>query len=591
MPNVITSRRSFAASTAVLGLGDGLATSHWRAAGVSTSLMVSLLLSACGGGSGSGDNVGEPSPPPTPPSVAVPSTPNGAFGTLGTAEFSLRYGVERYDFVWTPSVQATHYELWEDPDGPGPLSEVQAGNAITGTRHTFEINQLHQRVNATYRLRECNDTSCTFRATTLTPDILRAHFLFDRQGSSVLAPFDPTAGTPVLVSEDLKTLVIGVPDPVATVTLPRPAPAVDDSAVHVFVRSAVGEAWKPQARLQASNLRAPACNNAAQDYCHSSSFGARLALSADGNTLAVSATGETSNARGVNGNQANTDSLAAGAVYVFTRTGGNWSQQAYVKASNTPASNTAWCNPSYWATLPCGGQNFGTSLALSADGNLLAVGATGDDSKSTGVNGDANDTSAAAAGAVHTYARTGSTWVPQAYIKAGNTEAGDGFGSSVSLSGDGSTLAVGAIFERSSATGVGGNQSDNAQAPFGAAYVFNQDRGSWSQQAYVKAPVNTVVGGTEPMAYFGGRTALSAKGDTLVVGSVRGMAFVYARAQNTWQAQAHMFPAGPNVIRFGEAVGVSADGNSVATAAQDVGSEASAFMLYFFSRNGGTWSQ
>ena len=523
--------------------------------------------------------------------MAVPATPSGTFDTIGPAEFSLRYGVGRYDFVWSPSAQATHYELWEDPDGLGPLPEVQAGNAITGTRHTFEISQLHQRVNATYRLRECNGASCTFRATTLTPDVLRAHFLFDRQGSSVLAPFNPTAGTPVLVSADLKTLVIGAPDPVSTTTLPRPAPAVDNSAVHVFVRSAVGVAWQPQARLQASNRRAPACNNAAQDYCHSSSFGAGLALSADGNTLAVSATGETSNARGVNGDQANTDSLAAGAVYVFARTGGSWSQQAYVKASNTPARNNTWCNLSYWATQPCDGQNFGASVALSADGNLLAVGAIGDDSKSTGVNGDANDTSAVFAGAVHTYARTGSTWAPQAYLKASNTDAGDGFGASVSLSADGSTLAVGANFERSSATGVGGNQADNAQAPFGAVYVFSQDRGSWSQQAYVKAPVNTVVGGTEPMTYFGERTALSAQGDTLVVGSVRGMAFVYARTQNTWQAQAHMFPAGPNVIRFGQAVGVSADGNSVVTAAQDVGSEASPFTLYFFSRNGGTWSQ
>jgi hypothetical protein len=556
--------------------------------------MLSLLLSACGG-SGSGDNVNEPpapipTPAPTPTSVAVPATPSGTFDTIGPAEFSLRYGVERYDFVWSPSAQATHYELWEDPDGPGPLPEVQAGNAITGTRHSFEISQLHQRVNATYRLRECNGASCTFRATTLTPDVLRAHFLFDRQGSSVLAPFNPTAGTPVLVSADLKTLVIGAPDPVSTTTLPRPAPAVDNSAVHVFVRSAVGEAWQPQARLQASNRRAQACNNAAQDYCHSSSFGAGLALSADGNTLAVSATGETSNARGVNGDQANTDSLAAGAVYVFARIGGSWSQQAYVKASNTPARNNTWCNLSYWATQPCDGQNFGASVALSADGNLLAVGAIGDDSKSTGVNGDANDTSAVFAGAVHTYARTGSTWAPQAYLKASNTDAGDGFGASVSLSADGSTLAVGANFERSSATGVGGNQADNAQAPFGAVYVFSQDRGSWSQQAYVKAPVNTVVGGTEPMTYFGERTALSAQGDTLVVGSVRGMAFVYARTQNTWQAQAHMFPAGPNVIRFGQAVGVSADGNSVVTAAQDVGSEASPFTLYFFSRNGGTWS-
>lgn len=554
----------------------------------SASLLLSLLLSACSGG----DSTTEP-PSPGPASVAVPGTAHGSFGTTGGAEFSLRYGVELYDFTWSPSAQATHYELWEDPDGPGPLPEVQVGAAITGTRHTYEIKQLHLRLNASYRLRDCNGTRCTVRSPALTPDPLRAHFLFDRAGTGVLAPFNHIAGSVVLVTPDLKTLVVGAPDPVSTSTLPRPTPATDDSAVHVFVRSAVGEVWQPQARLQASNLRAPACNNAAQDFCHSSSFGSRLALSANGNTLAVSAPGETSNARGVNGNQANTDSLAAGAVYVFQRSGGAWSQQAYIKASNTPARNNTWCQPVHWVTQPCDGQYFGASLALSADGNLLAVGATGDDSPSTGVNGNASDTSAAAAGAVHTYARTGSTWAPQAYLKASNTDAGDGFGSSLSLSADGSTLAVGALFEGSSATGVGGNQLDNARSATGAVYVFAQDREGWTQHAYVKPTVSTAAhSSTEPLLYFGERTALSANGNTLLVGSLRGTAFVYSRVQNTWQAQAHLFAAGPQVIRFGEWFGLSADGNSVAAAALDVGSEVPAPLLYSFSRsNGTTWGQ
>ena len=119
-------------------------------------------------------------------------------------------------------------------------------------------------------------------------------------------------------------------------------PSTDISALNVMV-NAIGY-------LKASNAGA------------GDSFGA-VALSADGNTLAVSAPGESSAATGINntmpGQNDNSADLS-GAVYVFTRSGTTWSQQAYMKASNTGITNY-----------------FGTSLALSADGNTLAVGAWG----------------------------------------------------------------------------------------------------------------------------------------------------------------------------------------------------------------------
>src|SRR5712691_8659379 len=59
-----------------------------------------------------------------------------------------------------------------------------------------------------------------------------------------------------------------------------------------------------------------------------------VALSGDGNTLAVSAPYESSGAKGVNGNQNDHSVYSAGAVYVFTRRNDGWSQQAYIKASN-----------------------------------------------------------------------------------------------------------------------------------------------------------------------------------------------------------------------------------------------------------------
>ncbi|EHL21181.1 Integrin alpha beta-propellor repeat-containing protein [Acidovorax sp. NO-1] len=139
-------------------------------------------------------------------------------------------------------------------------------------------------------------------------------------------------------------------------------------------------------------------------------FGYSVALSGDGTTLAVGAYREDSNATGANGDQGDNSAVDAGAVYVFTRVGSTWSQQGYVKASNTDANDF-----------------FGTSLALSGDGNTLAVGATGEDSNATGINGDPVDNSATLAGAVYVFTRSGSTWSQQAYVKASNTGAEDRF--------------------------------------------------------------------------------------------------------------------------------------------------------------------
>src|SRR6266567_867715 len=81
-------------------------------------------------------------------------------------------------------------------------------------------------------------------------------------------------------------------------------------------------AWRQAAYVKASNPRAGA------------QFGYAVALSSDGNTLAVGSQMEESAATGINGNQADHSVYGAGAVYVYTRRGNAWSQQAYIKASN-----------------------------------------------------------------------------------------------------------------------------------------------------------------------------------------------------------------------------------------------------------------
>jgi len=182
----------------------------------------------------------------------------------------------------------------------------------------------------------------------------------------------------------------------------------------------------------------------------------------------VSAIAEASAATGVNGDQTDNSTPEAGAVYVFTRDGGGvWTQQAYVKASNTEPGGF--------------GDRFGSSVTLSDNGNTLAVSAIAEASAATGVNGDQTDNSAPFAGAVYVFTRdTGGVWAQQAYVKASNTEQQEFFGDEIfdggipTLSGDGNTLAVGAQGEDSAATGVDGDQADNSAIDAGAVYVFER---------------------------------------------------------------------------------------------------------------------
>ena len=127
----------------------------------------------------------------------------------------------------------------------------------------------------------------------------------------------------------------------------------------------------------------------------------------------------------------------------------------YFKASNTDAID-----------------QFGYSVSLSGDGNTLAVAAITEDSNTTGIDGDQVDNSSSASGAVYVFTRSGNTWTQQAYVKASNTDAGDEFGISVNLGGDGNTLAVGATGEGSNDTGIDGDQVDNSAIESGAVYLY-----------------------------------------------------------------------------------------------------------------------
>ncbi|MGP1684569.1 MAG: FG-GAP repeat protein, partial [Giesbergeria sp.] len=161
-------------------------------------------------------------------------------------------------------------------------------------------------------------------------------------------------------------------------------------------------------------------------------------------------------------------------------------------------------------------------MALSADGSTLVAGAPVESSSASGINGNQADNAAEFAGAVYAFSRSGSTWAQQAYLKASNTETGDQYGHSLSLSADGQTLAVGAIAEDGGAKGIDGDQTSNSALYAGAVYLYNREGSGWTQSAYVKASdtsSHSTVMGPGSFASFGYGLALSADGRSLAVGA------------------------------------------------------------------------
>lgn len=383
-----------------------------------------------------------------------------------------------------------------------------------------------------------------------------AAYVFLRNGSTwtpqaflkplTLHEFD-NFGESVAISGD--TIVIGAPGDASSSSGvngdPNDTSAPRAGAAYIFVR--VGTNWVQQAYLKASNCEAD------------DMFGFTVAISS--NTVVIGALQEDSSATGVNGLQGDNSAGDSGAAYVFVRNGTNWSQQAYLKASNTGANDA-----------------FGCSVAIS--GETIVVGAFREDSSSTGVNGNQLNDNASDAGAAYVFVRNGFTWSQQAYLKASNTDARDIFGGSVALSGN--TTVVGAQGESSSSRSVNGNQSDNSSGGSGAAYVFVRTGTNWAQQSYLKAS------NADSGDCFGGSVAIS--GDTIVIGApcegssgrgidtgqadntapFAGAAYAFVRGGGVWIQQAYLKAS--NAERqdfFGGAVAVYDDTTVIGASEED----------------------
>lgn len=289
----------------------------------------------------------------------------------------------------------------------------------------------------------------------------------------------------------------------------------DQGSAYVHVRS--GASWSVQAKLTSDDA-------AAGDLLGS-------AVSASGDYAVVGARGASS---------------AAGAAYVFVRSGTVWTQQTKLTASDAAA-----------------GDAFGASAAI--HGDTVVIGAPG---------------ASSAAGAAYVFVRSGTVWTQQAKLTAGDAAAGDEFGGAAALSGN--TAVVGAAMDDGAA---GANQ--------GSVYVFVRSGTVWSQQ--VKLTANDAAAGDQYGSSVGvdiDTAIVGAMMDDGAAGADQGGAYLYKRGGGSWSMQSKVTAADAGAgDQFGSGVGVSGENAIVGSHMSNglAGSDQGA--AYLFERCGTSWLQ
>lgn len=376
-------------------------------------------------------------------------------------------------------------------------------------------------------------------------------------------------GRSIDVSRDGSTVVVGDDGPEAR-----------SGSVYVFTH--VLGAWR-QAELLPD------------DGDEGDGFGRSVAVTPDGTTVVVGADSDE-----------NPNGRLAGSAYVFTRTDGKWRQRAKLAAAagdthdsfgevvdvtadgrtaiiGAPDDDTTNGNISGSASVfsRADGEwrqrvklladdgdeddNFGASVAVSADGSTAVVGANNDEHPNGRL-----------AGSAYVFVRTDGGWYQQAKL-TGDEGKYDRVGQSVAVSGDGRTVVVGA---------PGDKEPNGTQG--GSASVFTRSGGEWRRQAKLAAPDDTGF-------HFGDAVSLSRDGHTAVIGANYdekqdgtnpGSAHVFTRSDGEWHQRVKLTgdDGGP-YDKFAEALAVSGDGSTAVVGAYDEDSPAGrrAGSAYVFS--------
>lgn len=289
--------------------------------------------------------------------------------------------------------------------------------------------------------------------------------------------------------------------------------------------------------------------------------------------------------------------IDSGSVYVFTRTGSTWTQQAKLLASDGAADDRfGWSVSLDDNTVLIGaiwdddnGGNSGSAYVYTRTGStwtqqekLLASDGSEHDSfaNSVSLNSDTaligtylDDDNGDASGSVYVFKRIGTTWTQQAKLLASDNAQGDLFGKSVSIYGE--TALIGAV------------QDDDNGAESGSAYVFTCAGTSWTQQAKLLASDGT------PGDAFG--YSVSLYGETALIGanyktSGTGATYVFTRTGNTWTQQAKLIASdGDSGDNFGKSVSYFADTALIGALNHDDGNNSGS--AYMFTRTGTTWTE
>lgn len=300
-------------------------------------------------------------------------------------------------------------------------------------------------------------------------------------------------------------------------------------------------------------------------------FGTSVALAGD--TLVVGAQYETE------------DTLSVGAVHVFVRDGGQWAQQAVLRASNARE-----------------GARFGCSVAISGD--TIVVGSP-DESGDASSTGETPNENAVQAGAAYVFVRNDGQWTQQGYLKAANADPGDYFGYAVAIDGD--VVVAGAWLEAGDSNSTAETPNNNTRLA-GAAYVFERNAATWRQTGYLKSPnandvddcgvAVAVRGATAVMGCINDRAPVAGTIPTIVSA---GAAYVYVRAGDAWSLEAKLSP--PHVesqLSFGHALAIDDDaiavgapgdnGDASSTVEAPNGNAPFSGAVHLFERQESAWS-
>ncbi|MFM2625359.1 hypothetical protein [Vibrio owensii] len=554
----------------------------------------------------------DPTPAPVPPSAFTLTAPTSVNG-------------KTFLFQWQTSQNADEYTLCRKNTTATDNCDVLS-SGLTQTNKQVELNSLLS-TNETYFVVASNkDGSQKSNEVSIEPSALLNSIGLLK---ALNTDSNDNYGNAVAVSNDGSTIAVSAFKESGIVNDPTVNSAALSGAVYVYRKT--NGIWNEVAYLKAPN---------ADDK---DEFGYAIALSGDGNTLAVSTINEASSATGIDGNQLDNLAPASGAVYLYVNSGSSWQSQAYIKSSNSnlvdsfgfsvsldsdgttllvgapgesssaqsingdetdntgslsgaayvfELQNNQWTQTAYLKSTNSDKlDSFGYDVALSEDGFTAVVGSPGEDSNATSVNGDEMDNSSDNSGAAYVFVHNGTTWAQDSYLKALNSDSEDQLGHSVDVNSDGTVIAIGA-FNEASDSEINGNDSDNSASGAGAAYLFYKSQAGWQQEGYIKA-VNS-----DASDHFGSDVQLSSNGKALVVGapneasssqgldgdvqlndaSTAGAVYLFTDVEGTWQQTEYIKSRNTDAgDGFGSAIAISGDGNTLIVGAKDEASDGSDF--------------